>query len=186
VNVLASFEDPFRRVSAVLHRVATIVQLEESMTLSDILHDEFPTISVDATVGDAVAALARGDGAGAGPGAAPVVDRWGRVVGLIVVRDILRALLGRVTPEARRRLLAETSVLEVMNAWPLMMSPDADLWDAARELLSSNAHGLIVVKDGRLLGLISETDLVSAVAASHRVVEPVVEPAAAAVEPVAA
>src|ERR1700693_2065374 len=54
--------------------------------VAELMHRELKTISVDATIADAVDALTE-----AHVSALPVVDRFGRAVGVISTRDILTA-----------------------------------------------------------------------------------------------
>jgi acetoin utilization protein AcuB len=47
-----------------------------------------------------------------------------------------------------------------MTADPRTVSPDTDLKDAAKLILELKVGGLPVVENGRLVGIIAETDLI--------------------------
>jgi CBS domain-containing protein len=51
-----------------------------------------------------------------------------------------------------------------MTPQPLTIDPDADVRDAARQMLYAEVHRLFVVSGNRLVGVISTTDIVRAVA----------------------
>ncbi len=68
-----------------------------------------------------------------------------------------------MTPPARDRLFDETMVMEIMAPWPMTIAPDADVRDAAREMLYLEVQRLFVEERGTLVGVISQTDLVAAV-----------------------
>jgi CBS-domain-containing membrane protein len=132
------------------------------MKVSEVMRVDVKTISVDASVGDAVAALAE-----AREAALPVIDRFGRAVGAVAAQDILRAAVKHDSPVTRARLFEETGVLEVMNAWPMTVSPEEDLLEAAAEMVHSGAQRLIVERDGALAGMITPMDIIRALAADH-------------------
>ena len=69
-----------------------------------------------------------------------------------------------MTPPARDRLFDETMVMEIMAPWPMTIAPDADVRDAAREMLYLEMQRLFVEHRGVLVGVISQTDIVGAVA----------------------
>ena len=129
------------------------------MRVAELMQTNLKTISADATVGDAIAALAE-----ARVSALPVLDRYGRAVGVLSTREILRAEHAMKSARARDRLFDETLVLEIMAPWPVTIAPDADVRDAAREMLYLEVQRLFVEDRGVLVGVISQTDIVAAVA----------------------
>ncbi len=129
------------------------------MRVAELMQPNLKTISADATVGDAVAALTD-----ARVSALPVLDRYGRAVGVLSTREVLKAEHAMKSPRARDRLFDETLVLEIMAPWPVTISPDADVRDAAREMLYLEVQRLFVEEKGVMVGVISQTDIVGAVA----------------------
>jgi acetoin utilization protein AcuB len=96
--------------------------------------------------------------------ALPVVDHRGTMIGVLSTTDILEAESEVADREARDRLFEDTPVEELMTPRPLTISPDADLRDAARQMLYGDVHRLFVELNGGLIGVISRTDLVRAFA----------------------
>lgn len=129
------------------------------MKVAELMQTNLKTIGADATVADAVDALAE-----AQVSALPVLDRFGRAVGILSTRDVLRAESRCETPEVRERLFEKTLVLEIMTPWPATIDPDTDVRQAAQEMLYLNVPRLFVEFDGALVGVISQTDIVGAVA----------------------
>jgi acetoin utilization protein AcuB len=94
----------------------------------------------------------------------PVVDRDGRLCGVVTDRDLRHHLftpeifgeIGRVPVE---RLLSTVAVGDVMSAPAISVGPEADLQDAARTMLEDKLGSLPVVEDGHVVGIVTETDL---------------------------
>ncbi len=129
------------------------------MKVAELMQTNLKTISADSDVADAVEALAE-----AQVSALPVIDRYGRAVGVVSTRDVLRAESTCESPEARERMFEKTLVLEIMAPWPTTIDPDMDARQAAQEMLYLNVPRLFVEFEGALVGVISQTDIVGAVA----------------------
>jgi CBS domain-containing protein len=129
------------------------------MKVAELMQTNLRTISTDATIAEAVDALA-----GAQVSALPVLDRLGRAVGVISTREILKAESACESPAVRERLFERTRVLEVMTSWTTTIDPDLDVRQAAQEMLYLNVQRLFVEYDGALVGVISQSDIVGAVA----------------------
>ncbi len=129
------------------------------MKVAELMRTDLKTISADATVADAVSTLAA-----AQVSAMPVLDRFGRAIGVLSTREILKAESACKTPEERDRLFEQTLVLEIMTPWPVTIAPDTDVQEAAREMLYLEVQRLFVEEKGALVGVISQTDIVGAVA----------------------
>jgi CBS domain-containing protein len=71
------------------------------------------------------------------------------------------------TPEVRERLFEKALVLEIMTPWPATIDPDVDVRQAAQQMLYLNVQRLFVEFDGSLVGVISQTDIVGAVATAQ-------------------
>ncbi|HJS42532.1 MAG TPA: CBS domain-containing protein [Gemmatimonadales bacterium] len=128
------------------------------MKVADIMRTEVKTVDIDATVGDAIATLAD-----VHVSALPVTDTRGLVVGVLSTTDILNALSETTEPEAREQMFNEP-VRDLMTPRSRVIAPDADVLEAARQMLSLEVHRLFVEDRGRLVGVISQTDIVAAVA----------------------
>jgi len=120
------------------------------MKVAELMQTNLKTISADSTIADAVVDLTE-----AQVSALPVLDRYGRAVGVVSTREILKA-------ETER--FEDTCVLEIMAPWPVTIEPDVDVRQAAREMLYLNVQRLFVEYDRALVGVLSQTDIVGAVA----------------------
>ncbi len=81
----------------------------------------------------------------------PVVDDDGQLVGIVVERDLLVA--------AMRYLQSRVEISDVMTRNVVSVGPDTDLNEVARTMLERKIGGLPVVEDGRLVGIITESDI---------------------------
>jgi acetoin utilization protein AcuB len=94
----------------------------------------------------------------------PVVNAAGRLIGVVTDRD-LRHLLFEPTvfravgTVAVDRLLKRVPVRDVMSSPVVSVGPDDELEEAARTMLEDKIGCLPVVKDGLVVGIITETDL---------------------------
>ena len=129
------------------------------MRVAELMRTEVKSVVPDATVGEALVTLADAHVSGV-----PVVDAHDRLLGVVSTTDILTALAESTEAGARERLLNETAVREIMTPRPAVVAPDADVLEAARDLLYLEVHRLFVEDGGRLVGVISQTDIVGAVA----------------------
>lgn len=132
------------------------------MRVADIMRTSLKTIDAEASVADAVAALTE-----CGVSALPVLDRHGRAVGVCSTRDIIAAEARCHDPVAREQLFEKTLVLEVMTPWPATTRPDEDVRKVAKRLLEEKVQRLFVEEKGALVGVVSQTDIVAAVAATR-------------------
>ena len=96
----------------------------------------------------------------------PVV-RAGTLVGVVSERDLLRASLSNLTGfahEERRAFLQVVEIARVMSTPPIVISPDAGIGEAARLLAEKRIGCLPVVEEGKLVGLLTETDVLRYIA----------------------
>jgi CBS domain-containing protein len=129
------------------------------MRIAEIMQGNLKTTRGTDTVGDAIALLAESHVTGV-----PVIDDHGRLVGVLSNSDILEALAEHPDPEEREQIFEETLVQEIMTPRPQTITPDASVRDAAQRMLYLEVHRLFVEEGGRLVGVVSTTDLVRAMA----------------------
>jgi len=91
----------------------------------------------------------------------PIIDDKGLLVGLVTQRDLLRASVASVlgfTQSAKRDWLAGISVDQVMSTSVVSIGPESELADAVKVMVRHKYGCLPVVEQGRLVGLLTETD----------------------------
>jgi CBS domain-containing membrane protein len=98
----------------------------------------------------------------------PVLDDDGeQVVGIVSQRDLFRGALAQALgygQHARRKILDTLFVKDVMTTDVITTTPETPLAEAAGVLMERKIGSLPVVKDGRLVGIITEGDFVALVA----------------------
>ncbi|MCL4683929.1 CBS domain-containing protein [Myxococcota bacterium] len=96
----------------------------------------------------------------------PVLDDTGRLVGIVSNRDLLEASLTSVLSfesQERRGFLRSIGVAEVMKHQVESVAPETPLGSAAGRMVRNKIGCLPVVqKDGTMIGLLTETDLLIA------------------------
>jgi CBS domain-containing protein len=96
----------------------------------------------------------------------PVV-RGGKLVGVVSERDLLRASLSVLSEHRgaeRRAFLHVVEIARVMSAPPIVIGPDATIDEAALVMAEKKIGCLPVVDGDHLLGMVTETDVLRAVA----------------------
>ncbi len=94
----------------------------------------------------------------------PVVED-DELVGVVSQRDLYRASLGTVMQygeKAQRAFLESIAVKEIMVD-PISIGPDATVQDAARLMMEHKIGCLPVLEDDRLVGIVTETDMLQVV-----------------------
>lgn len=81
----------------------------------------------------------------------PVVDRKKKLTGWVTLSDLKQGLMPS--------MLGDVSLADLVNRNPLTVSPDDDIEVAAKLVYKHKISGMPVVKDGELVGVITETDL---------------------------
>jgi acetoin utilization protein AcuB len=88
-----------------------------------------------------------------------------RLVGMVSDRDIRQALPSRATTLGVHELLAlldRVTLREIMTKEVVTATPDQPIPEAARLLVEYRIGALPVVEDGRLVGILTETDVLNA------------------------
>jgi CBS domain-containing protein len=111
-------------------------------TLADIVKPNFIEVAPEDTLGE-VADRMTAKNVGA-----VIVRDFGRLIGILTERDMLKAMAARVhTSDARVR--------EWMTPEPVTATADTSLDDAAATMIENGFRHLPVVEDGQVIGVVS-------------------------------
>jgi acetoin utilization protein AcuB len=100
-----------------------------------------------------------------------IVVEEARVVGIVTDRDIRLNLPSPATSLSvweLNFLLAKLTVGGVMSTGVLVVDPDRPIAEAARIMMEHKIGALPVVHEGRLIGIVTESDFVRAMAGAVR------------------
>ena len=92
---------------------------------------------------------------------APVVDKSGRLVGILTEKDCLRLIAAGVEGD-----LPRGSVATFMTPNPETIPPDMDVYFAAGLFLKRTFRRFLVVEDGKLVGAITRFDILRVIQAN--------------------
>ena len=125
-------------------------------TLSDVMRSEVIDVAPEDTLGEVAERMS------AVNVGAVIVKDYGRLIGILTERDMLKAMAARVhTSEARVR--------QWMTEDPLTASAEMDVEEAAQIMLEHNFRHLPVLDDsGLVVGLVSLRRVVAATNAAAR------------------
>jgi CIC family chloride channel protein len=129
------------------------------MRVAELMQRHVKTVGSDASVAEAIVSLADAHISGM-----PVVDGTGKVVGVLSTTDVLAAEAEAEDPAARQTLFENTAVREIMTPRPFTIAPGEDIREASRQMLYADVHRLFVAEGDQVIGIISTTDIVRAVA----------------------
>lgn len=92
----------------------------------------------------------------------PVMDKKGNLVGIVAQTDLLHASPSKVTSLSMfelNYLLANLHVSEVMSSPPVTVLEESPLEEAARVMVEKKIGCLPVMREGTIVGMITETDI---------------------------
>jgi CBS domain-containing protein len=110
--------------------------------LVDVMRTDYVEVAPEDTLGEVAQKMVD-----AKTGAVVVKD-FGRLIGILSERDMLKAMAGRVHT-------SESRVREWMTEEPICAAPDTSLEEAAQTMLDNGFRHLPVIEDGRVVGVAS-------------------------------
>jgi acetoin utilization protein AcuB len=137
----------------------SIASEEGIMRVKDLMSEPVVTVAPAESGLDAVARMVR-----MRVRHLPVVNRDGMLVGVVTDRDLRHYLLaphvfGLLPARRVEDVLGSVRVAEVMSTDVLTVEPEAILADAAAVMHDERVGSLPVVDHGRLVGVLTETDM---------------------------
>ena len=113
--------------------------------VKDVMTKTVITVESNKTVTEAAALMAEND-----VGNLIVMDD-NTPIGIVTERDFVRRVLAKEKP-------SKTKISEVMSTPLRVIDPDAPLKEAARRMVRKRIRRLPVIKDNKLVGIITTTD----------------------------
>src|SRR3990170_7406966 len=123
------------------------VKVEVSLKVEDVMVEDVVTVEDDVTVKKAVAIMNKYEIG------CLIVTKRGKPVGIVTERDMLTRVL------AESRNPERTKIADIVSRPLVIAEPDMDLEEAARLMFKIKVKKLPVVSDGRLVGLVTLTDI---------------------------
>ncbi len=138
------------------------------MKIKEVMVKKIITIRKEQTLIEAAQVLVKNNISGA-----PVVDKKGKLVGMLSEKDLFRALYPDVKDilkdlrlwlgkekvkhrvEVKRGILVENLMIKKI----ISIDPDAEILEAGSIMLTTKIHRLPVVKNKKLVGIVSRPDI---------------------------
>ena len=118
-------------------------------TLAEVMRTDYVEVAPEDTLGEVAQKMVD-----AKTGAVVVKD-FGRLIGILSERDMLKAMAGRVHT-------SESRVREWMTPDPICVTPETRLDEAAQIMLDNEFRHLPVLEEGRVIGVASLRRVVAA------------------------
>ncbi len=129
-------------------RATVLRELLGDMTVRDLMSTDLKAVTPETTVTELLDRIVAERTT-----AYLVMDR-GTVTGLVRLAEV------RTVSESER---ASTTVADVMRPAPPAVAPDADAFEALRALSESRGDRVVVVEDGRTIGVVTNAEFVTAI-----------------------
>ena len=94
-------------------------------------------------------------------GRLPVVDD-GNLVGMLTSKDLMRAFIDfrkHVPEKYQKSQIKEVLIEDIMSSNPIFTSKDATISEVAKIMIETGYNGLPVVDDNKVVGIITQTDI---------------------------
>ncbi len=88
-------------------------------------------------------------------GSVVVVDDKGKPIGIVTERDVLYNVV------AKDKIPSEIKVGEIMSSPIKFVSPETSIIEASKMMAKYNIRRLPVIKEGKLVGIITNTDIIT-------------------------
>jgi CBS domain-containing protein len=127
------------------------------MVVGDVMTAPVVTIDPESAIGEAVQMMQEGDFR-----RLPVVDASGRLLGIVTDRDLRQATNSPLVLRERWYsdfLLEAVKVKACMTPNPITVGPATPVLEAVRLMRRHKIGGLPVVEDGRVVGILTTTDV---------------------------
>ena len=150
------------------NRKKKIKKIVEFPTVNDIMTRRVITLKPEDSINTAIKKLRDN-----GIRGAPVVDGNGRIVGMVHESDIMDWInedIKAKNHEEFMKILREKGkekVSKIMVKKPVVIFPEKKLEEAAALMYKSGVDRLPVIKNGKLVGIVSRDDIIGGLTSSH-------------------
>lgn len=131
------------------------------MKVVELMRPDVRTIGVKDMLVDAMVALRD-----AGVSALPVLDESWKPIAVVTNQDVIAASLKGRNNDCGRGP-DQIPIPEVMSPWPPVVDPETPVADAARMMSYLDMKRVFVVDQDRVVGVLSQTDIVDALATAR-------------------
>jgi CBS domain-containing protein len=146
-SCIGNIDSPFRQLIRVAYHTSFVRVQVMILKVEDVMVESVITVDAESTVMQAVKVM------NAHEIGCVVVTRKGRAVGIITERDLLKRVI------AKSENAGKMKVKEIMTKPLIAGQPEMDLEEATRLMFDKKIKKLPVVENGKLLGLITLTDV---------------------------
>jgi len=143
---LPQVEQAVRRRSASFGCPTQPVSENDAMKISSLMIPNPITVAPEASISEAIEVMKINS-----IRHLPVVSPDDRLIGFITLADLKQGLIPS--------MLADVDLTDLMISNPITVHPEDDVEKAARLIYEHKIGGLPVVEDGRLVGIITESDI---------------------------
>lgn len=127
------------------------------ITVADYMSKRLVTLTRDSGVIDAVKLLLNHKIT-----SAPVVDQQGRLLGMFSEKDVMRIVLETVYNQSMSGKVGDYMSTEVIS-----VDAESSIVDLAEKFEQTTVRSFPVFQDNELVGVVSRTDILRALASSH-------------------
>ncbi|MFB6469954.1 MAG: CBS domain-containing protein [Vulcanisaeta sp. AZ3] len=127
-------------------------QLFSRRRIFDVMSGKPVVLDLDSSINDSIKTAATHDIRHL------LIARGDRVMGVVSIRDILRHLMKHV--EVGKGIDLGLSISSIMSHNPITIDPGAYVIDAVNLMRNNNVSSLPVVERGKLMGIVTERDLI--------------------------
>ena len=127
------------------------------MVVRDYMTTKLTTLADDARLLDAALVIRR-----TGKRHVPIVNAEGTPVGIVSDRDVARmapSILAHMTPEEYNQVFEATPITLAMTKNPITITSDTPIREAVSLLYTKKIGALLVVDDGKLVGILTVSDM---------------------------
>lgn len=125
----------------------------DTVEVKDYMNSQIVTLTPDTDVMAAINIFIR-----RGIGSAPVVSEDGKLLGMLSEKDLLKLGIA-----ASHEGVAGGAIADLMTSNPVTVTPETSIMQAASMFVDSNFKRFPVIKDGKLVGLVSRANILRAI-----------------------